>query len=157
VLALDDGSLLLIAAIASVTLVVLAVMLRPLVAECFDRSFLRGVSRLSPVVHYGFLVLVVFNLVSGVHALGTLMAVGIMILPAAAARLWVRRLGPMLGLASLQAFLSGVSGLLVSFHSDVPAGPAIILVAGLFYFAALLLAPGGLLPRRLFGRTHLES
>jgi zinc/manganese transport system permease protein len=157
VLALDDGSLLLIAAIASATLVLLAVMLRPLVVECFDRGFLHGVSRWSPVVHYGFLVLVVLNLVSGFHALGTLMAVGIMILPAAAARLWVRRLGPMLGLASLLAFLSGASGLLISFHADVPAGPAIILVAGLFYFAALLLAPGGLLPRRMFGHSHLES
>lgn len=157
VLALDDASLLLIAGIASLTLLVLVVMLRPLVVECFDRSFLRGVSRLSPVVHYGFLVLVVLNLVSGFHALGTLMAVGIMILPAAAARLWVRRLGPMLGLASLLAFLSGATGLLISFHTDVPAGPAIILVTGAFYFLALALAPGGLLPHRFFGRTHLES
>jgi zinc/manganese transport system permease protein len=157
VLALDDESLLLIAAIASLTLALLALMLRPLVAECFDPGFLRGVSPWSPVVHYGFLVLVVLNLVSGFHALGTLMAVGIMILPAAAARLWVRRLGPMLGLASALALASGVCGLLVSFHADVPAGPAIILVAGLFYFAALLLAPGGPLPRRLFGHSHLES
>src|SRR5574337_1012632 len=156
-LALDVGSLLLIAAIASLTLAALAVMLRPLVAECFDRAFLRGVSGWSPVVHYSFLVLVVLNLVSGFHALGTLMAVGIMILPAAAARLWVRRLGPMLGLASGLAFASGVGGLLISFHGDVPAGPAIILVAGLFYFAALLFAPGGPLTRRLFGHTHLES
>jgi zinc/manganese transport system permease protein len=157
VLALDDGSLLLIAGIASLTLVLLAVMLRPLVVECFDPSFLGGVSRWSPVVHYSFLVLVVLNLVSGFHALGTLMAVGIMILPAAAARLWVRRLGPMLGLASGLAFASGAGGLLISFHADVPAGPAIILVAGVFYFAALLLAPGGPLTRRLFGHTHLES
>ncbi len=157
VLALDDGSLLLIAGIASLTLGLMAVMLRPLVVECFDRGYLRGVSRWSPVVHYGFLVLVVLNLVSGFHALGTLMAVGIMILPAAAARLWVRRLGPHLGLASALAFVSGYCGLLISFHADVPAGPAIILVAGLFYFAALIFAPGGLLPRRLFGRSHLES
>lgn len=157
VLALDDGSLLLIAAIASLSLVVLAAGLRPLVVECFDRSFLAAVSPWSPVVHYGFLVLVVLNLVSGFHALGTLMAVGIMILPAAAARLWVRRLGPMLGLASGLAFVSGLAGLLLSFHADVPAGPAIILVTGLFYFAALLTAPGGPLSRRLFGRSHLES
>ncbi len=157
VLALDDGSLLLIAAIATLTLYGLALLFRPLVLECFDPAFLRAVSRLSPVAHYGFLVLVVLNLVAGFHALGTLMAVGIMILPAATARLWARALPAMLALAVASAFGSSVGGLLVSYHADVPAGPAIVLVCGLVYFASLLAAPGGLLASRLPRRRHLES
>ncbi len=157
VLALDDGSLLLIASIASVSLVGLALLFRPLVLECFDPAFLRGVSRLSPVAHYGFLALVVLNLVSGFHALGTLMAVGIMILPAAAARLWARTLSAMLALAAAIAFSSGLAGLLVSFHADVPAGPAIILVIGVVYVLSLAFAPGGLLGPRLDPRPHLEA
>ncbi len=157
VLALDDGSLLLIAAIGSITVFGLALLLRPLALECFDPAFLRAVSRLSPVAHYGFLVLVVLNLVAGFHALGTLMAVGIMILPAAAARLWARGLPALLALAVLFAFGSSASGLLVSYHVDVPAGPAIVLMCGLVYFASLLAAPGGLLASRLPVRHHLES
>lgn len=157
VLALDDGSLTLIAAIASFTLFGLALLFRPLVLECFDPSFLRAVSPLSPVAHYGFLLLVVLNLVAGFHALGTLMAVGIMILPSAAARLWARKLSSMLALAAAIAFGSGVGGLLLSFHADVPAGPAIVLICGLAYFASLLAAPGGLLAGRLPVRRHLES
>ncbi|WP_408003392.1 metal ABC transporter permease [Pseudothauera rhizosphaerae] len=157
VLALDDASLLLIAAIASLTLFGLALLLRPLALECFDPAFLRGVSRLSPVAHYGFLALVVFNLVAGFHALGTLMAVGIMILPAAAARVWTRRLGPLLATASALAFASALAGLLLSFHADVPAGPAIVLMCGLAYLASLLLAPDGVLAARLPARSHLES
>ncbi|AVR89695.1 metal ABC transporter permease [Thauera aromatica] len=157
VLALDDASLLLIAGIASVTVVCLAVLFRPLVLECFDPAFLRGVSRWSPVAHYGFLVLVVINLVSGFHALGTLMAVGIMILPAAAARLWTRGLPMLLLLAATFAFGSGAAGLLLSFHIDVPAGPAIVLVCGVVYFVSLLAAPGGILAGRLPVRHHLES
>ena len=157
VLALDDHSLLLIGAIASLTVFALALLLRPLVLECFDPAFLRGVSRWSPVAHYGFLALVVLNLVSGFHALGTLMAVGIMILPAAAARLWARGL-PMLLLAAVAiAFASGYLGLLLSYHADVPAGPAIVLVCGLAYFVSLLAAPGGVLAGRLPVRHHLES
>ncbi|NMG73846.1 metal ABC transporter permease [Aromatoleum diolicum] len=157
VLALDDASLLLISAISTVTLFALAALYRPLVLECFDAAFLRGVSATSPLAHYGFLVLVVLNLVSGFHALGTLMAVGIMILPAAAARLWVKRLPAMLGLAIAIAFISGVGGLLASFHADVPAGPAIILVAGVIYVLSLALAPGGMIGARLDRRPHLES
>ena len=157
VLALDDASLLLIAGIASVTLLCLAIMLRPLVMECVDPGFLRAVSPLSPLTHYGFLVLVVLNLVSGFHALGTLMAVGIMILPAAAARLWTRSLGPMLASAVLQALGGAILGLLMSFHLDLPAGPAIVLMLGILYFAALLFAPDGLVSRMLPRRTHLET
>lgn len=156
VLALDDGSLLLIAAITTLTLFALALLYRPLVLECFDPAFLRGVSRLSPVAHYGFLVLVVLNLVSGFHTLGTLMAVGIMILPAAASRLWATRLPTMIGLSVLIALLSGAAGLLTSFHADVPAGPAIVLAAGLAYLVSLVLAPGGLIGPRLYRRPHLE-
>ncbi|WP_174718461.1 metal ABC transporter permease [Azoarcus sp. DN11] len=157
VLALDDASLLLISAITTVTLVALALLYRPLVLECFDAAFLRGVSAASPIAHYGFLVLVVLNLVAGFHALGTLMAVGIMILPSAAARLWVKRLPAMLGLAVVIAFVSGVGGLLASFYADVPAGPAIILVTGIVYVLSLILAPGGMIGARLDRRPHLES
>lgn len=157
VLALDNASLLLITSIATLTLFGLALLFRPLVLECFDPAFLRSVGRLSPIAHYGFLLLVVLNLVAGFHALGTLMAVGIMVLPAAAARLWARNLAPLLLLAVLFAFFSSLAGLLLSYHTDVPAGPAIVLACGIVYFASLLAAPGGLLTGHLPVRHHLES
>lgn len=156
ILSLDDASLLLIAAISSGTMISLAILYRPLVLECYDPTFLRGVSRLSPVAHFGFLILVVLNLVSGFHALGTLMAVGIMILPAASARLWARTLPAMLSVAAATAFLSGLIGLLASFHADLPAGPSIVFAAGLAYLVSLILSPGGLLGARLYRRAHLE-
>lgn len=157
VLSLDDTSLLLIGAITSATLFALALLYRPLVMECVDAAFLRSVSRLSPVAHFGFLILVVLNLVSGFHALGTLMAVGIMILPAAAARLWLSSLPAMICAAVALAFISGYCGLLLSYHADVPAGPAIVLTAGVLYCASLCLAPGGVLGARLYHRRHLEA
>jgi len=95
--------------------------------------------------------------VSGFHALGTLMAVGIMILPAASARLWARKLSTMLALAAGLALVGGVIGLLLSFHTNVPAGPAIILVCGLAYFISLLAAPGGLIAPRWPNQRHLKS
>src|SRR3954469_16363757 len=88
VLALDDLALLLLASIATVTLVAVALLYRPLVLECVDPTFLRSVSRAGTPVHLTFLSLLVLNLVGGFQALGTLLAVGLMMLPAAAARFW---------------------------------------------------------------------
>ena len=73
------------------------------------------------------------NLVAGFQALGTLMAVGLMMLPAAAARFWVRELWTLSAASSALAFASGFLGLLLSYHLDLPSGPSIVLVAGLAF------------------------
>ncbi len=150
VLALDDAALILVCTIASVTIMVLAALFRALVMECADPQFLRSVSGLSAVTHFTFLTLVVMNLVGGFHALGTLMAVGIMILPAAGARFWASSIGGLIMAAVSIAMLSSLIGLLLSFHYSLPSGPAIILVAGVFYATSLTVGSvGGLLTRTL--------
>jgi zinc/manganese transport system permease protein len=148
VLALNDQALYLIGAIATVTILALAIVWRALVAECMDPVFLRSVSRAGSFVHLIFLVLVVLNLVGGFEALGTLLAVGLMMLPAAAARFWTQRLEPMCVLAVGIGLVSGAVGLLVSYHLSVASGPAIILTAGAFYGLSLLFGSRGLIAGR---------
>ena len=146
VLALDDAALILLCAIASLTVLTLAALFRPLVLECADPQFLRSVSGLSAVTHFAFLALAVLNLVGGFHALGTLMIVGIMILPAAAARFWSTTVGGMLVVAVAVAIGASLAGLLLSYHNSLPSGPAIILSAGVAYALSLVIGPvGGLL------------
>ncbi|ODS00399.1 zinc ABC transporter permease [Methyloceanibacter marginalis] len=157
VLALDDGALLLIASIATVSMMTLAVIYRPLVMECFDPQFLRSVSPLSSPTHLIFLVLVVLNLVAGFQALGTLMAVGIMLLPAVAARFWAEDVGGMIGVAIASAFASSVVGLLVSYYVNVPTGPAVILACGAFYLLSMLVGVRGGVLWGLMPRRHLEA
>jgi len=157
VLALDDAALILVASIATVSLIVLAVIYRPLVLECFDPQFLRSASSLSSPTHLIFLVLVVLNLVAGFQALGTLMAVGIMLLPAIAARFWAEDISAMVLVAVLIAFAASLSGLLLSYYANVPTGPAIILLAGVFYLLSMLLGVRGGFIYRLVPRKHLEA
>ncbi|ORE91917.1 metal ABC transporter permease [Acuticoccus yangtzensis] len=157
VLALGNDALALLCAIATITAVALALLFRPLVMECLDPAFLRGVSRLSPVAHFGFLALAVLNLVGGFHALGTLMAVGVMVLPAAAARFWTTSVGAMIAVAFAVAVTGSVCGLLLSFHFGLPSGPAIVLALGGLYFASLLFGAQGSLFARRVPRTHQEA
>lgn len=148
-LGVSASGLVLVAGVATVSVLALALMYRGLVMETFDPVFLnahRG--RIPPWLwQQGFLMLVVLNLVAGFQTLGTLMAVGLMMLPAVSARLWHDTLPAQLLNASAQAALAGAAGLLLSYHFDTPSGPTIIGCAGALYMASLLVAPGGWLPR----------
>ena len=154
VLALNDDALALIGTITVVTLAALAVFWRALVAECLDPLFLRSVSRLGPPVHFVFLGLVVLNLVGGFQALGTLLSVGLMMLPAAAARFWTSRVEPMCLLAVPSGALSCISGLLLSYHAALPSGPAIILSAGVVYMVSIVAGTRGVLATRVRHASH---
>jgi zinc/manganese transport system permease protein len=156
-LALNNSALFMIAGISTTTLMALAILYRPLVMECLDPDFLRSVSRLSPVAHYGFLLLVVLNLVGGFHALGTLMAVGLMILPAAAARFWSRDITGLLVIALAGAVVSGYVGLLLSYHVGLPTGPAIILTAGTFYILSLAFGVDGAIRSHIRPKRHFQA
>ncbi len=146
VLGLDDASLLLVTLCSSITLVVMAIIFRPLVVECLDPGFLRAQRGPGSLSHMVFLVLMVMTLVAGFQVLGTLMVVGIMMLPATAARFWARSAGRQMVLAGAIGMFSCYAGLLVSYHANVPASPAIILSAGVVYFLSIFLGPqGGLL------------
>ncbi len=157
VLALDNAALVLLCGITTFTLVTLALIFRPLVLECADPRFLASVSRWSGPVHFIFLALVVLNLVAGFQALGTLMAVGIMILPAATARFWATGISGMLAAAALVAAVASVTGLLMSYHAGLPSGPSIILAAGAMYILSLCFGPVGSLFTKVFPRPHLEG
>ena len=156
ILAIDGESLVIIAAIVSATVVTLAVIYRPLVVECFDPGFLRSVNGRGSLYHALFLMLVVANLVAAFQALGTLMAVGLMMLPAAVARLWATTLPGMMTLAGVVAAVSGFVGLVVSFHVSLASGPTIVLTASVFYVASVLFGRGGL-ARRLTIRPRFAG
>ena len=146
VLGLDDAALLLVTGAASATLLAMAALYRLLAAECLDPGFLRTSGGGGTLAHMAFLVLVVVNLVAGFQVLGTLMVVGMMMLPAAAARFWVSSVAAQIVLAAVLGIAAGVAGLLVSYHGNLPASPAIILAAGAVYLASVACGPqGGLL------------
>jgi zinc/manganese transport system permease protein len=157
ILAMDDQTLLVVAFNATLTLIVLAVIYRPLVIESVDPLFLRTVSRAGALAHLAFLALVVVNLVNGFQALGTLLAVGLMILPAGIARFWSRELTGMITIAVVSAILSGYVGLVLSFQTRIPSGPAIILVAAVLYIVSILFGNVRGVIRQLFPAPHLEA
>ena len=154
VLAVDNSALTLIMGISTFSTLLLAALYRSLVMECMDADFLRMSGGKSMLVHQVFLALLVLNLVAAFHALGTLLAVGMMVLPAISARFWTRSIDAAVALSVAIAAASAVCGLLLSYHANLPSGPAIVLSAGVMYIASILCGRYGSIAARFLPRKH---
>lgn len=132
-LAVDAATLRSMLIVSAASLLLLALIYRPLVQDSLDALFLRSVSRRGAPAYALFLALVVLNLVSGLHAIGALMVIGLLVL---------------LGLAAVLGALCVWLGLLLSFYANLPSGPCIVLLAGIAYLLSVCLGPvHGLLRR----------
>jgi zinc/manganese transport system permease protein len=157
ILSVDNDGLTLVVAVASLSTVVVAVIYRPLVVECFDPIFARSVGAGGWWVHGVFLGLVVLNLVAAFQALGTLMAVGVMMLPALAARFWSEDVSHIVVVSTGIALASSLIGLLASFHFELASGPAIVIVAAFAYLASIVVGSRSGLLARWLRRPHFHE
>ena len=158
ILGIDDETLVLIGVTATITLISFALILRPLIVSTIDPVFYESQTQKPGVIGQWFMFLVVLNLIGAFKALGTLMAVGLMILPATAARYWVSTITSYLVLTFFLALVSSWAGLVISFYaSEVPSGPAIVLVAGAIYVFSLLFGPQGLRLSQQGRKVSLKS
>jgi zinc transport system permease protein len=117
----------------------LAIVLHPhFLAICFDSRFaeLRGV----PVRFYYILLLLLtaLTVVLLISVVGIVLVIALLTLPAAIAGSFTRRLWTMMALASGLSMVFVTVGLAVSYRMDMPAGPVIIVIAGIVYLAVAL-------------------
>lgn len=156
---------LLILVVAIGTGIASLVLLKELTLLCFDESF--AASQGWPTVKLDIVLLSLVTAVTviGLQAVGLVLIIAFLIIPATAARFWTHRLGWMLALSAL---IGGVSGWLGSSLSalvrDLPTGAVIVLVAATIFLASMLFGTArGVVPRglrqvrlrRKVGRQHL--
>jgi ABC-type Mn2+/Zn2+ transport system permease subunit len=129
VLAVTPADLGTLAVAAGVALLVAWVFHRPFTAAAFDprKAATLGLRpRLAEVV---LVALVTLAVVASYRAVGTLLVVGLLLAPAAAARAWTRGTGPTMALGAVLGVAAVTAGLLVSWHAGTAAGASIALVA----------------------------
>lgn len=151
ILAIDNAALLLACGVACLTLLVGSQIYRGLIIECFDSDFMRSITKGSNWIGQLFFILLVINLVASFQILGTLMALGLMILPAISTRFWTNNIDKAIPLSIVLAVIASFSGLILSFHADIPSGPAVVLIAAGMCLVSILLGPKGSL-RTYFAR-----
>jgi manganese/iron transport system permease protein len=139
--------------VGGVVLLLLVLFHKEMLLVAFDREAAEAMG--VPVFWMNLLLLVLISLtiVVSLSAVGNILVVAMLVTPAAAARLLTDRLPVMLGLSAAIGAMSGVVGLVVSFHANVAAGGTIVLVATVLFGLVWLLAPNhGLIATRLARR-----
>lgn len=129
-----------IAVIAVLDILILltgALFYKEFVMLSFDEEFaqVRGLN----VVFYHLLLLCLtaLTVVLLVSVVGIIMVIALLTLPVAASGHFVRSLGQMMFVSSIVSALITTTGLAVSYGPDLPAGPVIILIAGIVYLLAI--------------------
>lgn len=145
VLAIEPNGLGLMTATACLSLVGVAILYRRLVVDGFDPDFMRAVDahggsgrKSTDITRHVFFGLLMINLVAAFQALGTLMALGLMLLPVMASRFWARSIEGMIVLGYLVAALASYGGLLLSYYVRLPPAPAIVAIAGTLALASAI-------------------
>ena len=140
---------LLIIGVCILGLVVSLLLIKELTLLCFDEHF--GSVQGFPMIFLDIVLLTLVTLVTvaGLQSVGLILMIALFIIPATAARFWVKRLWAMVLLSSILGFFSGwIGGAISAFYSKLPAGSVIVLVAAFFFLLSMFFAPAkGVVPR----------
>jgi manganese/iron transport system permease protein len=141
VLGVERSEVLVTAILTAAVLALVAVLYRPFMLLSFDRKRAAALGLPVDALHLAMLVVLALAVVVGFRVVGALLVLGLLIAPAAAATLVTRRLPAMMAASAAIAAASGPVGLVLSWHLDLAAGPAIVLVAVAAFGVALALRP----------------
>lgn len=111
---------------------------RPFMLLSFDPDQAR-VAGFSPRIYHNIMLLMIAaTIVVSFQTVGTLLVFGLLVAPAAAGAMIARRIGAMMAWAVLFGILSVYLGLLLSYHLDLSAGAAIVLVTTVIFFLVFI-------------------
>lgn len=148
-----------ISGVALAVLLVVTMLYKELQILCFDADF--AAAEGWPVLRLDLLLMVLLTVttVIGLPAVGVVLMVALLVIPAAAARFWAQRLVPLLSTAAAMGATSGAVGTLLSANStDLPTGPVIVLCASSLFVISFLFAPErGWVARSLVRRRILRQ
>ena len=152
----------LMAGIAAACIIVTIVLLKPLTAVAFNERFARTSGLPVRLLDTVLALLVTAVTLAGLQAVGMLLIVALLVIPAVTARLWTTRVGTLVALAAgLGATAGWIGASLSAVLPNAPAGSLIVLTAAAGFVLSLAAAPerglvaGWLRLRRLRVRARM--
>lgn len=110
----------------------------------FDPVYAKGIGLPIEALKATLTVLIVMTIVTGIQAVGVILMSALLIIPAASAKLWTKKLSSMLMLSAIIGGVSGIMGTFISaMRTGLSTGPIIVLVAAAIFFLSYFISPSG--------------
>ena len=140
-LGVSNEDLYLTAIITIVVVLCVILFYRSLFITTFQESVAKAMGISVTAVHYLLMLLLSFAVVASLRTVGVILVVAMLITPASAAMLLSENLKKVIVISGLIGMLAAFSGLIASILMNTPSGPAMAVMATLFYALAVLFAP----------------
>ncbi len=148
ILGIAPLDLILMGSVTGFTLLCILLLYRFFFVTTFQPVMATTLGISSSVIHYFLMLLLSFAVVASLQAVGVILAVAMLIIPASTAYLVSKRLSTMLVLSALFGVVSSVSGFFISVALETTPGPAMTLTATALYLLMVVFAPErGILPK----------
>jgi ABC-type Mn2+/Zn2+ transport system permease subunit len=149
-----DSDLVAVAVVGVLVVALLGVAGRQLTFRAFDPVGYAAAGYRPTAIDLALLITVEAVIVVAVPAVGAILAVAVLVAPAAIARLWTHHIPAMTAVAVVAGAGSGLAGVLISNRYDVAAGGAITVVTGVTFALSLTITATG---RTLAARRRSSS
>lgn len=127
--------------ITLIVLVVIVLLFKELMLYTFDPVGAQAAGLPTNLLNFGLMVLIALTIVASLKSVGVILVLAMLITPGATAYLLVYRLHMMMIVGATIGVISSITGMYLSFHFNLPSGPAIVLVAFSFFYWRFYLAP----------------
>lgn len=116
---------------------VFSILRRPLLLNLFEPDVAKTLGVKSNLLNYGIFALLILVLVTTLQAVGCILAIGLIVTPAATVRQFVNSAGALFWWSGLVGALGSALGLYLSYQLDLPPGASIVLVHSLLFLLSM--------------------
>jgi ABC-type Mn2+/Zn2+ transport system permease subunit len=157
ILGLSDNDLWLAYGISLVVVPMLVALQRPLLLTLFDPTVAASQGIRVNLLNLVLMVALVLTMIASLQAIGVIMLLGLLIIPAATVYMLCDSYPTMLWGGGALGMTGSCVGLLLSYWLNIPSGACIVLVLGVFFLTGYLFSPRYGLVRRLWHRRHFHE
>ena len=157
ILGISNADLWIIYGVGFVSAVSLVAFQRGLLLALFEPSVAQSLGVPVARLNYLLITLIILAMIASLQAVGVVLSVGLLVLPAATVYLLSDSYRALSWYGGLLGAGGAVAGLLLSYWTDIPSGPAIVVVLGGCFVLALVFGPKYGVLARLRPARHLHG
>ncbi len=139
ILTVTNGDIIALA-ILSIALIIGALLWhRPIMFTAFDHNFAEASGVPTRAISYAMAVITALTIVLSIRTMGIVLLISLLTMPVVTANLLFKNYKQIAPMAVAIAIIGGVLGIALSYHAEVPSGPAIIFVLTMLFITIKLL------------------